>query len=439
MNSSALDSDLIGCNSCLHPAESEFDLLIVFNQKDMKIYFFMLVFFFCIYNGHSQDRITEGIFEYVGVRKQDDISKKKLVSKLRDIGMNDIADDFMYNDSSMVIYYVKGDSLWGENARMNRKKVTQNYYQIGQFAMIVNPEKGLKTVISQKNDIKKYLDENFQGEQRDQLNPSSWFTEDYTKYKRIKNKTKQIQGYNCTLYRYENNGQNNAYTEYWIAEEIHFVEGKSLPYFFSHFATPFGLIMESNWEFEGISNHTYLSKATFGSSPPILPFFSKINFGQLDSIQYADEGINQHLEGKKIENASIIPDFSFYPVGKPEPVNLYAQRGSGKFMLLDLWATWCGPCIKDFPIIRQLGENNAATLEIIGLNTGDHREDFVQNFIQKNNMTWQQAYAGRALGLFLNPNKSIPFAILLDDQMKVRWMGNPAQHWGEIESIIRNR
>ena len=106
----------------------------------------MLVFFFCIYNGHSQDRITEGIFEYVGVRKQDDISKKKLVSKLRDIGMNDIADDFMYNDSSMVRYYVKGDSLWGENARMNRKKVTQNYYQIGQFAMIVNPEKGLKIV-----------------------------------------------------------------------------------------------------------------------------------------------------------------------------------------------------------------------------------------------------------------------------------------------------
>ncbi len=90
MNSSVLDSDLIGCNSCLNPVESKFDLLIVFNQKDMKIYFFMLVFFFCIYNGHSQDRITEGIFEYVGVRKQDDLSKKKLVSKLRDIGMNGV-------------------------------------------------------------------------------------------------------------------------------------------------------------------------------------------------------------------------------------------------------------------------------------------------------------------------------------------------------------
>ena len=70
---------------------------------------------------------------------------------------------------------------------------------------------------------------------------------------------------------------------------------------------------------------------------------------------------------------------------------------------------------------------------------GEHfGDDFRREFIKKHDMNWAQIYGGRLLRAFLNPKKSIPYVILLDDQMKVRWMGNPSLHWGEIEKIIQN-
>ena len=48
-------------------------------------------------------------------------------------------------------------------------------------------------------------------------------------------------------------------------------------------------------------------------------------------------------------------------------------------------------------------------------------------------MNWAQIYGGRLLRALLNPKKSIPYVILLDDQMKVRWMGNPSLHWGKLK------
>lgn len=45
----------------------------------------------------------------------------------------------------------------------------------------------------------------------------------------------------------------------------------------------------------------------------------------------------------------------------------------GKVVLVNLWATWCGPCIAEMPHLKQLQEKHGANgFEVLGLNTGDN-------------------------------------------------------------------
>jgi hypothetical protein len=89
------------------------------------------------------------------------------------------------------------------------------------------------------------------------------------------------------------------------------------------------------------------------------------------------------------------------------------------------------------PKLQAFQAEHAAVLEIIGFNSGDNRADYVESTIQKYKMTWPQAYAGNLLKVFLNPGKTIPHAVLLDSNMKLRWQGNPAANWEKIAAIIR--
>ena len=45
----------------------------------------------------------------------------------------------------------------------------------------------------------------------------------------------------------------------------------------------------------------------------------------------------------------------------------------GKVVLVNLWATWCGPCIAEMPHLKEMQEKyQAKGFEVIGLNTGDN-------------------------------------------------------------------
>ena len=404
----------------------------------MKHFCGFLVILSIIQSALAQSKGFEGIIENVARTQYAPDDRKIIKESFKALGREEFAEE-MLDDSARIKIYIKGDSLWAETFSNNRKEIRQIYYQVGTRAFIIVPNTGTWVPLGKVQEIESFLDLNTNENWREKVNVNDWFKiVDYSKWKKLNKKTKLIQGFLCNLYRFDDDRPNSVPSYYWIAEEISVGKDQILPYFFERRLTPFGVVLGAEWVSKEVSHFSEVRNLKLGSVAPILPRLQAVQLGELDSLQYADEDINQHLKGKNIEGASIIPDFSFYPVGKLEPVNLYAQRGSRKFMLLDLWATWCGPCIKEFPKLRQLQEENTSVLDLISVNIGDHRDDYVQEFIKKHNMSWAQIYGGRLLRAFLNPKKSIPYVILLDDRMKVRWMGNPSLHWGEIEKIIQN-
>jgi thiol-disulfide isomerase/thioredoxin len=89
--------------------------------------------------------------------------------------------------------------------------------------------------------------------------------------------------------------------------------------------------------------------------------------------------------------------------GKKIPLN--KLFGEGKPVVLDIWATWCGPCRQEIPHLVELAEKHRQDgLIVIGLTTEDpagHRQA-VKDFARQYGMTYHVGFASEALYLALN-------------------------------------
>ena len=123
---------------------------------------------------------------------------------------------------------------------------------------------------------------------------------------------------------------------------------------------------------------------------------------------------NQKLAGKKMNNLKA-PNFDYenHAGGKTTLESL-----KGKYVYIDLWATWCGPCRAEIPFLKELEKSlhdkNIAFVSISTDSEKDHEK--WRTFVKEKELTGIQLYADRANMDFIkafNVN-TIPRFILID-------------------------
>lgn len=131
----------------------------------------------------------------------------------------------------------------------------------------------------------------------------------------------------------------------------------------------------------------------------------------------------QEAEAKKIQDGlaegTQFPDFSEKDVmDKPLSIANY----KGKVVMIDFWATWCGPCRGEIPnVVATYQKYHDKGFEIVGVSLDSDRDKLL-SFIKENNMTWQQYFDGQGWSNKLAVKygiESIPMTFLLDGNGKV--------------------
>ena len=69
----------------------------------------------------------------------------------------------------------------------------------------------------------------------------------------------------------------------------------------------------------------------------------------------------------------------------------------GKVLLLNMWATWCGPCRSEMPtLVKMQDQHRDAGLEVIGINTDDETVQQINDFVAEMNLNYQIVWATRS-------------------------------------------
>lgn len=116
-------------------------------------------------------------------------------------------------------------------------------------------------------------------------------------------------------------------------------------------------------------------------------------------------------------------DFWTLRFARPEGGELVLAELRERPLLINFWATWCAPCLRELPLLNQFQrENGARGWQVVGLAVDGPTP--VREFLAKRPLAFPVGLAGldgtelaRALG---NESGGLPFSVLVDRMGQVR-------------------
>jgi cytochrome c biogenesis protein CcmG/thiol:disulfide interchange protein DsbE len=138
-----------------------------------------------------------------------------------------------------------------------------------------------------------------------------------------------------------------------------------------------------------------------------------------------------------VRNPDPAPDFKLTGLdGKP-----FTLAGAkGKVILLNFWATWCGPCRAEIPDLVELQNKYKDRLQILSLVVDDDDQDAIKKFVAESIINYPVAVATDEIRIEYGGIAALPTSFVLDAEGRVvqkhEGLRDPVLYETEIRSLL---
>lgn len=387
--------------------------------------------------GRAQVSPKTFVFEYTRHNQIASVSEKQAAKEksLATIGKWDDADDLIrgiYADSTRMVTYLHLDStlslIWHDGVFSDKVGIA-----FGEKQGLINLKNG-KTSFMDLQIMQKVVDNS--------LGKGLVTIEDWRKknenLKKVKNKEK-VGEYVCEVWD-EFLPQYNSSTRYWMlpAEKVKFPlpEGQGGFFFWGN------LIVKSEANQTKLYEQTRIMELRSIDSLDHFSIQQKINellaaYNGLNR-SYANLPENQNLSKDSLIEGQLLPGFAIRSIdtGRSIPIDSICSKAA--YTLIDIWASWCGPCVKAFPELQKL-KDDFPGLQILSLNYADTDLNKVQKVLDKNEPGWPQGFASHQLHDLINTEQAYPAMLLLDQDRKIVQLGKPDLSLAQIRTFLEEK
>jgi len=138
-----------------------------------------------------------------------------------------------------------------------------------------------------------------------------------------------------------------------------------------------------------------------------------------------------------VRNPDPAPDFNLTALdGKA--VTLAGSKG--RVILLNFWATWCGPCRAEIPDLIELQNKYKDRLQILGLVVDDDDQDAIKEFTEKFGINYPVALATNDIRMQYGGIVALPTSFVLDAEGRIvqkhEGLRDPVLYETEIRALL---